>query len=193
MTSCHAYDDQPRRPPCRSSPAYHRCKRTDSTYPRRPSRTYRARKRPTACTSWGQPTENAVSAPTSVTSRVILIDTSVWIDHLRLGDQAVGAALERGDVLIHPFVLGEIACGNLTNKRGEVLRLLATLPMAPSATDDEALGFIEQHALMGRGIGYIDVHLLAAVALAGQARLWTRDKRLAAIATELKLVHPNAH
>ena len=120
---------------------------------------------------------------------MILIDTSVWIDHLRAGDQAVAAALEHGNVLMHPFVLGEIACGNLSKNRSEVLRLLAQLPAAPTATDDEALVFIERHALMGCGIGYIDVHLLAAVALAGKSRLWTRDKRLAAVAAELELAH----
>jgi|SRR5882724_6951962 len=124
---------------------------------------------------------------------MILIDTSVWVDHLRSGDQAVAAALERGGVLMHPFVLGEIACGNLTKKRSEVLRLLAELPAAQSATDEEALSFIERYGLMGRGIGYIDVHLLASVMLAGKARLWTRDKRLAAIAADLKLAHPEAH
>lgn len=124
---------------------------------------------------------------------MILIDTSVWVDHLRAGDQAVAAELGRGRVLMHPFVLGEIACGKLTKKRSEVLRLLAELPEAPSATDAEAMTFIDRHALMGRGIGYIDVHLLAAVALAGKARLWTRDKRLAAIAADLHLAHPDAH
>lgn len=117
---------------------------------------------------------------------MILIDTSVWIDHLRAGVPAVAAALERNGVLMHPFVLGELACGNL-RKRGDVLRLLAELPTAPTATDPEALGFIARHALMGRGIGYIDVHLLASAALAGTARLWTRDKRLVEVATDLKL------
>jgi predicted nucleic acid-binding protein len=124
---------------------------------------------------------------------MILIDTSVWVDHLRSGDQAVATVLDRGGVLMHPFVLGEIACGNLTKKRSEVLRLLAELPAAPAATEEEALGFVERHALMGRGIGYIDVHLLAAVALAGKARLWTRDKRLAAIAADLRLAHAEGH
>ena len=124
---------------------------------------------------------------------MILIDTSVWVDHLRSGDQGVATVLDRGSVLMHPFVLGEIACGNLTKKRSEVLQLLAELPAAPMATEGEALGFIERHALMGRGIGYIDVHLLAAVALAGKARLWTRDKRLAAIAADLRLAHAEGH
>ena len=119
---------------------------------------------------------------------MILVDTSVWVDHLRAGVPALGAALERGEILTHPFVLGELACGSLKN-RGEVLRLLGDLPAAPMATDTEALDFIERRVIMGRGIGYIDVHLLASVVLAGAAQLWTRDKRLAAVAKDLKLTH----
>jgi predicted nucleic acid-binding protein len=117
---------------------------------------------------------------------VILVDTSVWIDHLRSGESSLVAALEGGRVMMHPFVLGELACGNLAN-RNEVLELLGDLPAAPTATDPEALGFIERRALMGRGIGYIDVHLLASTVLSGDARLWTRDRRLAVAATELEL------
>jgi predicted nucleic acid-binding protein len=119
---------------------------------------------------------------------MILVDTSVWVDHLRGGVAALAVALEQGVVLTHPFVLGELACGNLKN-RSEVLRLLAELPSPPMATDAEALKFIESRALMGRGIGYIDVHLLASVVLDGSARLWTRDSRLAAVAGKLKLAH----
>lgn len=119
---------------------------------------------------------------------MILVDTSVWVEHLRKGTPALAIALEQGRVLTHPFVLGELACGNLKN-RGEVLRLLRELPAAPMATDAEALDFIERRALMGRGIGYIDVHLLASVVLAGSVRLWTRDQRLAAVAEDLKLAY----
>lgn len=115
---------------------------------------------------------------------MILVDTSVWIDHLRAGQSPLATALDEGKVLIHPFVLGELACGDLKN-RDRVLQLLGALPSAPIATDPEALEFIERRALMGRGIGYIDVHLLASTALAGTAWLWTLDKRLAAIAAEL--------
>ena len=118
---------------------------------------------------------------------MILVDTSVWIDHLRTGEPALATALEGGRVMMHPFVLGELACGNLQNRR-EVLRLLNALPAAPTATDPEALDFIERRALMGRGLGYIDVHLLASTALAAAARMWTRDRRLAAVAAELELV-----
>jgi predicted nucleic acid-binding protein len=115
-----------------------------------------------------------------------LIDTSVWIDHLRSGEPLLVAALESGRVMMHPFVRGELACGNLAN-RSEVLGLLGGLPAALTATDPEALEFIERRALMGRGIGYIDVHLLASTALSSDARLWTKDRRLAAVATELDL------
>ena len=117
---------------------------------------------------------------------MILVDTSVWIDHLRRGAPALTAVLEEGQVLMHPFVLGELACGNLRN-RAEVLRLLGDLPVAPTATDAEARAFIEHRALMGRGIGYIDVHLLASTVLAAPARFWTRDRRLEAVAAELSL------
>jgi len=124
---------------------------------------------------------------------MILVDTSVWIDHLRKGDAALTAVLEGGQVLMHPFVLGELACGNLSNRVG-LLALLRDLPPAPVATDDEALGFIDRHALMGRGIGYIDVHLLASAALAAPTRLWTRDKHLAKVAVHLNLrFQPQAH
>ncbi|MGH8546034.1 MAG: type II toxin-antitoxin system VapC family toxin [Gammaproteobacteria bacterium] len=123
---------------------------------------------------------------------MILVDTSIWIDHLRRGNPALVAALEAGQVLMHPFVLGELACGTLTN-RAEVLALLGKLPAAPAAIESEALGFIERHSLMGRGIGYVDVHLLAATALAGSAHLWTKDKRLAATAADLQLAWSAAH
>jgi predicted nucleic acid-binding protein len=117
---------------------------------------------------------------------VILVDTSVWVDHLRSGKTALAVALNSGQVLMHPFVLGELACGNLKNRK-QVLALLGKLPCAPTATDAEVMAFIEQRTLMGRGIGYVDVHLLAATALAGTARLWSTDKRLAAVAAELDL------
>jgi predicted nucleic acid-binding protein len=117
---------------------------------------------------------------------VILVDSSVWIDHFRSTDPVLVAALEAGEVLMHPFILGELACGNL-HRRQETLELLNNLPTAPVATGPEALVFIECGSLMGRGIGYIDVHLLASVALTGTGRLWTRDRRLAALAAELDL------
>jgi predicted nucleic acid-binding protein len=119
---------------------------------------------------------------------VILVDTSVWVEHLRAGNATLVAELGAGRVLAHPFVIGELACGNLRN-RHEVLDLLGRLPAVPAATHAEALGFLERRALMGRGIGFIDVHLLASAALATPARLWTRDRRLAAVAAELGLAY----
>ena len=117
---------------------------------------------------------------------MILVDTSVWVDHLRGADTQLGGALERGLVFTHPFVVGELACGRMRS-RNEVLGLLRRLPGAPTTSDDEALRYIEIHELMGRGIGYIDVHLLASTALSGELRLWTRDRRLARVAEDLGL------
>lgn len=124
---------------------------------------------------------------------MILLDTSVWIDHLRRGDAHVVVLLQAGTVLTHPFVIGELACGNLKS-RTDILGLLAALPKARAAQDHEALYFIERHALMGQGIGYVDTHVLAATALTEGARLWTRDKRLDALAQSLDLAYlPTAH
>ena len=117
---------------------------------------------------------------------MILADTSVWIEHLRHGEPRLRAALEAERVLIHPFVIGELACGNL-RARGSLLELLRRLPLAPTATDQEAHTLLHRRKLMGRGIGWIDVHLLASTALAAPARLWTHDRRLATIAAELKV------
>lgn len=121
---------------------------------------------------------------------MILVDTSVWIDHFHVHVKALAAALERADVITHPFIIGELACGQL-RKRGEVLELLAALPSAVIATENEVLKLIEEKALMGRGIGYIDVHLLASVMLTEGARLWTRDKRLEPVARSLGLALEN--
>ena len=120
---------------------------------------------------------------------MILVDTSVWIDHLRDGDDELIRLLEVTQVLVHPFVVGEMACGNLEN-RAEVLQLMGDLPGAAAASDSEVLYFIDSHRLMGRGIGYVDAHLLAAVLLNPPAQLWTRDKRLRTIADELGLACP---
>lgn len=115
---------------------------------------------------------------------MILADTSVWVDHLRRGDVRLAGLLERASVLMHPFILGEIACGSLADRQ-TVLELLNDLPCAVVAETDEALSFVEHHRLWGKGIGYVDVHLLAAVALTEGATLWTRDKRLRAAAQAL--------
>jgi predicted nucleic acid-binding protein len=117
---------------------------------------------------------------------VILVDTSVWIEHLRATDGRLVALLHAGMVIAHPFVIGELALGNLA-RRALVLTALSDLPQAVVATDAEALHFIERHALFGRGAGYVDIHLLAAARLTAGANLWTRDKRLHGIAVQLGL------
>jgi predicted nucleic acid-binding protein len=122
---------------------------------------------------------------------VILVDTSVWVEHLRWGNATLADELGAGRVLAHPFVIGELACGTLKNRR-QVLGLLGRLTSAPTATHTEALDFLARRGLMGRGIGFIDVHLLASAALAAPARFWTRDRRLAAIATELNVAYESA-
>ena len=115
---------------------------------------------------------------------MILVDTSVWIDHLRKGDDTLISLLNSTQVATHPFVIGELACGNLSN-RVIFLSLLKNLPTIQAALHDEVLYFIEHNQLMGRGIGFIDAHLLASLALSKQTFLWTQDKRLAALAEKL--------
>jgi len=115
-----------------------------------------------------------------------LVDTSIWIDHLRSEDTRLAELLNRSQVLAHPFVIGELACGNL-RKRDEILSLLNDLPQSPVASPTEALHFIERNQLMGLGVGYIDIHLLAATALAQNTLLWTGDKRLNKVASKMKL------
>ncbi len=112
---------------------------------------------------------------------MILVDTSVWIDHFRAGEPRLSSLLRDGHVLAHPWVIGELALGNLS-QRDEILGLLSNLPLAKSATDVEVLTLIDNHRLSGRGIGYVDAHLLAAATLTTGARLWTQDRRLAVVA-----------
>jgi predicted nucleic acid-binding protein len=113
---------------------------------------------------------------------VILVDTSVWVEHLRHGLPRLATLLQDGEVLIHPWVIGELACGNLRN-RSQVLELLQGLPAATVASDAEVLLLIERDRLMGRGIGYVDAHLLASAQLS-YCRMWTQDRRLAAVAQQ---------
>lgn len=115
---------------------------------------------------------------------MILVDTSIWIDHLRASDERLARLLDAGQVLAHPFVIGELALGNLRN-RDAVLGALQDLPQVNVATESEVLRFIEQKGLFGLGIGYIDAHLLAAVLLTPGSLLWTRDKRLLAASAQL--------
>ncbi len=123
---------------------------------------------------------------------MILADSTIWIDHVREANEALAGLLLEQRVLVHPFVVGEVALGHIRN-RADVLRELRRLPAAPVAHDDEVAAFIERERLSGQGFGYIDVHLLASVRLLPETRLWTRDKRLAAVAERLsvaaRLVH----
>ena len=112
---------------------------------------------------------------------MVLVDTSVWIDHFRSKNTRFASLLEGNEVVIHPFVLGELACGNLANRK-EIIALLHALPVVTKVEDDELLLFLERYALMGRGVGLIDVHLLASCHLDG-CFLWTKDKRLNGIAS----------
>jgi predicted nucleic acid-binding protein len=114
---------------------------------------------------------------------MILVDTSVWVDHLRRGGRGLETLLNDGKVLCHPFVVGELACGNLNN-RAEVLSLLAALPAGPVASHDEVMFLVEDRGLTGKGLGWVDVHLLASAMLAG-GRLWTKDRSLSAAADRL--------
>jgi predicted nucleic acid-binding protein len=115
----------------------------------------------------------------------MLVDTSVWVDHLRRRNATLVGMLEHTHVWTHAFVIGELACGNLAH-RDELLSALAALPHAPVASHDEVLAFLETHRLMGRGLGWVDVHLLASAKLA-RLPFWTLDKRLAAVVTTLQL------
>lgn len=119
---------------------------------------------------------------------MILVDTSVWIDHLNRGNESLAGLLEDQCVWMHPFVLGEIACGNLRRRR-PILADLSRLPAAPHARDNEVLEMIESRGLAGRGIGYIDCHLVASALVAAGTRLWTLDQRLAGVAKEFGIGH----
>jgi predicted nucleic acid-binding protein len=123
---------------------------------------------------------------------VILVDTSVWIEHLRLASALLAELLGDGEVLSHPFVIGELALGNL-NPRDPFLSDLRDLPQAVIAEDEEVLRLIDRRALFGRGIGYVDAHLLTAARLTPEGKLWTRDRRLHAVAAEFGLAAALSH
>ena len=116
---------------------------------------------------------------------MVLVDTSICINHLRDGDQHLEKLLFDGEVFCHTHIIGELACGNLQNRK-EIISLLQSLPTAPVVEFQEFLYFIEQHKLSGRGVGFVDIHLLASAQL-GELPLWTADKRLKATATDLDL------
>lgn len=107
---------------------------------------------------------------------MILVDTSVWVDHLRNGNRRLRSLLLDENVLCHPFVVGEVACGSIRN-RNEILSLLSTLPSARIAEHEEVLSLLQSRRLFGTGLGWIDAHLLASTLLTG-CKLWTLDKAL---------------
>lgn len=117
---------------------------------------------------------------------MVLVDTSVWIDHLRHNNPTLVTLLHQQQVCIHPMIIGELACGNLRN-RDTLLLLWQQLSQAVEATHEETMLFLQSNRLMGRGIGFIDLHLLSSTLLTPHCRLWSLDKRLANIATELKV------
>ena len=114
-----------------------------------------------------------------------LVDTSVWIDHLRVGNRMLRSLLENGEVVAHPFVVGELACGTLRNRK-EILTLLQALPEAQVAEHEEVMLVVEREHLYSQGIGWIDAHLLASARLS-RAALWTLDRHLSKIASQLNL------
>lgn len=120
---------------------------------------------------------------------MILVDTSVWVDHLRRGDSGMRRLLEEDDVSMHPFVIGELSLGHI-NPRNEILEFLRSIPPAQVAEEEEVVSFIGAHRLYGVGIGYVDAHLLASAWLGPDTRLWTRDQRVRKIARDLAIEAP---
>lgn len=118
----------------------------------------------------------------------VLIDTSVWIDHLKQTEPDLVRLLNQGLASTHPFVVGELACGSLRN-REEIIRLLSGLPMLAKADDEEMLQFISVHQLYGKGLGLVDLHLLAACCIE-RCTIWTRDRRLRGVAEVMKVASP---
>ncbi len=116
---------------------------------------------------------------------MVLVDTSIWVAHLHKGNRQLAKLLMDAEVMCHPFIISELACGNLKN-RDEIIPLLQSLPMAPTIEFDELLFFIDRNDLIGKGVGFVDVHLLASAQLEG-VTLWTADKKLKSLADQLEL------
>ena len=113
----------------------------------------------------------------------MLVDTSIWVEHLRHSKFGLVSLLQHAEVQCHPFIIGELACGSIS-RRSEILHLLRRLPSIQVVENEEVMTFVERHRIMGRGVGWVDVHLLAAAALES-VLLWTADRRLASIARSL--------
>jgi predicted nucleic acid-binding protein len=119
---------------------------------------------------------------------MVLVDTSVWVEHLRFGSTGLENLLNEGIVACHVFITGELACGNLSN-RSEIISLLLALPLVNQADHEEVLHFIDRYSLMGKGLGYIDMHLLAS-AMMTHVQIWTLDKKLKGVSAKLGLDYP---
>jgi predicted nucleic acid-binding protein len=120
---------------------------------------------------------------------MVLVDTSVWVEHFRTGNIGLANLLNEGDVVYHLFIAGELACGNLSN-RTEILSLLQALPLVNHAEHGEVMQFIENYKLMGKGLGYVDMHLIASAVLS-KVPIWTLDKKLKDISSKLDLDYQN--
>lgn len=118
---------------------------------------------------------------------MVLVDTSVWIDHLRKGNPRLEALLDEGEVLCHPFIIGELACGHIVNRR-QIMAFLCSLPRVVTADHDEVMHLIDAHQLMGTGIGYLDAHLLAS-ARVSSALIWTFDVSLDKTSAKLEVAY----
>ena len=116
---------------------------------------------------------------------MVLIDTSIWVEHFIRGLKELVTLLNKNEVAIHPFIIGELACGGLTN-RAEILTLLRALPASTTIDLEEYLHFVNYHRLIGKGIGFVDIHILASAYIDGYF-LWTADKKLQVIAKKMKL------
>ena len=116
---------------------------------------------------------------------MVVVDTSVWVSHLRVGKPGLASLLEDAEVVCHPYVVGELACGNLKNRK-DILSLLEALPVTPAITQDEFMHFLQAQKLAGKGLGFVDVHLLASACLS-RMPIWTQDSKLRNCARELKL------
>ena len=117
---------------------------------------------------------------------MILVDTSVWVDHFRHGNAQLVHLLNATEVCMHPMIVGELACGNLAHRK-KILNLLQNLELVPEASHSEVMYLLDAHNLMGRGVGFVDLHLLSSSLLSSNTALWTLDRRLAMIASELKV------
>jgi hypothetical protein len=118
---------------------------------------------------------------------MVIVDTSVWVSHFREGNNELANLLDNGEVVGHPYVVGELACGNLKN-RNQILALLQSLPMSIKAEHEEVLELIESNQLMGKGLGYVDIHLIASAMLTG-IPIWTHDKKLEQVSKALHISH----